>query len=119
MDTERDRTRLKFPLWKYLTQPLFSPEFKSLNPRRFWHLYNAEQLKVCWERHISEPVWVENPVQFLEICWLKTGVGIKLVQSLQVVEFLERCWNKEFLQNPLSDRHGDTPEYFDESEDYY
>ena len=119
MDTERDRPKLKFPLWKYLSQPLFSPEFRSLNPLRFWHLYNAEQLEDCWTKHTLEPVYVENSVQFLEICWLKTDVGIGLVQSLQVVEFLEDCWDKEFSQNPLPDRHNDSPEYFDESEDYY
>jgi hypothetical protein len=121
MDTERDRTRPQFPLWKYLTQPLFSPEFKSLNPWRFWHLYKAEQLEACWTTQPSEPYWVENPVQFLETCWLKTGVGIELVQNLHVVQHLERCWRKEFSQShdPSLDQYDISSEYFNESGDYY
>ena len=101
MDTERNRPSSKFPLWKYLTQPVFSPEFKSLNPFRFWQIYNAEQLEVCWQQNIApEPQWIDDPVQFLENCFLSPSMvnpslGIQLIQDPNVVQFLERCWEQK------------------------
>jgi len=120
MDTERDRPGKKFPLWKYLNQPLFDPKFKSLNPLRFWHLYHTEQLEACWTQHISEPDWVENPAQFLEICWLKTDMGIEMVRNLYVIQFLEGCWNKELSQsqNASTDWHNVSPKYLDDPGEY-
>jgi hypothetical protein len=117
MDTERDRIRLRFPLWPYLTQPLFSPEFKSLNPLRFWRLHNAEQLESCWLKYISEPQWIDNPIQFLEDCWSTQGMRIELSQDPHVVQFLEGCWDKELP--PMESEFDKTQEHFDESEEYY
>ncbi|HEY9628692.1 MAG TPA: hypothetical protein V6C84_15440 [Coleofasciculaceae cyanobacterium] len=121
MDTPRNQPRLQFPLWKYLIQPLFSPEFKSLNPIRFWHLHNIEQLETCWTQYTPEPDWTQNPVQFLETCWLKTSVGIELVQNLYVVQFLECCWEKEYLQaqDTAHDRYDSPTGQLDESGEYY
>jgi hypothetical protein len=52
-------TNLRFPLWKYLNQPLFK-ETTVLNPFQFWHRYRIQSLEHCWEN---------NAVSFLERCW--------------------------------------------------
>ncbi len=42
------RTKIKFPLWQFLTQPVFDTRFKSvLNPRRFWYLHQIALLERC------------------------------------------------------------------------
>jgi hypothetical protein len=39
---------LKFPIWTYLSQPLFDGQHKLiLNPLRFWYLYRVEFLEHC------------------------------------------------------------------------
>jgi hypothetical protein len=116
MDTERDKIKLKFPLWKYLTQPVFSPEFKSLNPFRFWQLHNAEQLETCWQQSkVAEPQWIDDPIQFLEDCFLSTHLGIQLIQDPKVIQFLERCWAQD--QSHRDANRSD--ESFGESEECY
>ncbi|MBD3881457.1 hypothetical protein IFO70_06800 [Phormidium tenue FACHB-886] len=116
MDTERDPIKFKFPLWKYLTQPVFSPEFKSLNPLRFWQIYNQEQLEACWQKSAApEPQWIDDPVQFLEDCFMSTSLGIQLIQDPNVVQFLERCWDRQ----PPPYRNYKTDQSFGESEECY
>jgi hypothetical protein len=53
-------TTTQFPLWRFLTQPVFSPAQVILNPLQFWHRYKVQFLERCWEN---------DPVQFLEQCW--------------------------------------------------
>ncbi|BAZ04859.1 hypothetical protein [Calothrix sp. NIES-3974] len=50
---------LKFPVWKYLNQPLFNPD-TIINPRKFWRNYQRQYLQACWEI---------DPRLFLETCW--------------------------------------------------
>jgi hypothetical protein len=53
--------RLRFPLWQYLKQPLFSGQtVLMLNPFKFWQQYRLRQLEVCWSQEM---------VQLLEECW--------------------------------------------------
>lgn len=111
--------RLKFPLWQYLTQPLFSPEFKSLNPLRFWKLHNLDQLEQAWGRSaMPQSLPEENLLEFLENCWGQRCSKTEPAQGidkLRYVRLLERCWQQpiEPPQHP-SDESG---EYFDESEE--
>lgn len=51
-----------FPLWPFLTQPLFSANKLFLNPLRFWQHYNRQYLEQCW---------AVDPVSLLERCWVK------------------------------------------------
>lgn len=42
---------LKFPLWAYLKQPVFSSHYKTkLNPWVFWHIYRLDHLERCWTK---------------------------------------------------------------------
>lgn len=42
---------IKFPLWQYLNQPIFSATTKLvLSPRHFGHLYRVQSLERCWDR---------------------------------------------------------------------
>jgi hypothetical protein len=42
---------LKFPLWQFLNQPVFSCKTKLiLNPRLFAYLYRVKLLERCWSR---------------------------------------------------------------------
>lgn len=43
---------LRFPLWLYLSQPLFSGHF-ILNPRRFWLEYRNAYLERCWQKEYT------------------------------------------------------------------
>ncbi|MCC5638555.1 hypothetical protein LC593_22515 [Nostoc sp. CHAB 5844] len=44
-------TKIKFPLWQYLNQPLFSRDSKlELNPHRFAHSWRIGLLKRCWHK---------------------------------------------------------------------
>jgi hypothetical protein len=51
-----------FPLWHFLTQPVFSSTKVILNPFRFWNHYNIQRLERCWDYEF---------VQLLECCWTK------------------------------------------------
>jgi hypothetical protein len=43
--------KLQFPLWKFLTQPVFDAQSPiTLNPAQFWHRYRFEHLERCWIR---------------------------------------------------------------------
>lgn len=44
-----ENNKIKFPLWQYLKQPVFS-QYSTLilDPRRFAYLYRVELLKRCW-----------------------------------------------------------------------
>lgn len=45
-------TKIKFPLWHYLNQPLFSHDAKLiLNPRQFAILWRIQLLERCWAKH--------------------------------------------------------------------
>ena len=42
---------IKFPLWQYLNQPIFSAATRLvLNPRHFGYLYRVQTLERCWAR---------------------------------------------------------------------
>lgn len=44
-------TKLQFPLWAFLNQPLFHPKFKVvLNPNRFQQLYRMQLLERCLQK---------------------------------------------------------------------
>lgn len=43
-----NHTKMRFPLWKFLNQPLFDRYGRtSLNPRRFWYRHQVEWLESC------------------------------------------------------------------------
>ncbi|HIK03334.1 MAG TPA: hypothetical protein IGS40_01250 [Trichormus sp. M33_DOE_039] len=43
--------KIRFPLWPYLNQPLFSRDAKlELNPRRFAYSWRIGLLERCWHR---------------------------------------------------------------------
>jgi hypothetical protein len=43
--------QVKFPLWQYLTQPVFHPSVTLvISPRRFMLLHQVEHLYRCWQR---------------------------------------------------------------------
>ena len=45
---------LRFPLWQFLNQPLFSTNKQLiLNPRRFSYFYRLEHLERCLNREFS------------------------------------------------------------------
>ncbi len=40
---------LKFPVWQYLTQPLFQDDFRfRLSPKNFWKDYQVDFLEHCF-----------------------------------------------------------------------
>ncbi|MBC1222447.1 MULTISPECIES: hypothetical protein [unclassified Nostoc] len=44
-------TQVKFPLWQYLNQPLFSHDTKLvLNPQRFALIWRLRLLERCWAK---------------------------------------------------------------------
>ncbi len=43
--------KIKFPIWQYLNQPLFSSDSQlELNPRRFAYGWRIQLLKRCWTK---------------------------------------------------------------------
>lgn len=45
---DNNTNKIKFPLWQYLNQPLFSRETKLiLNPRRFAYMHRIDLLERC------------------------------------------------------------------------
>ncbi len=47
-------SRIKFPLWQYLSQPVFSSTTQLvLNPRHFGYLYRVEVLERCWAKEYN------------------------------------------------------------------
>lgn len=121
MSTNDRIIRLPFPLWAYLNQPLFSPGFKSLNPLRFWHLHNLEQLENAWEQSYDlADIEGDDALAFLEDCWLHSDSLKEMsdeIQFNQFTEFLEGCWVKEV--NDPEERWDWIVEYRDESEGFY
>ncbi len=46
-----EHSKIRFPLWQYLNQPLFPCHTKlQLNPYRFAYLWRIELLKRCWAK---------------------------------------------------------------------
>jgi hypothetical protein len=44
-------TKIKFPLWQYLNQPLFSRETQLIwNPQLFAILWRIQLLERCWRK---------------------------------------------------------------------
>ncbi|HLO85256.1 MAG TPA: hypothetical protein VK203_09630 [Nostocaceae cyanobacterium] len=44
-------TKIKFPLWQYLNQPLFSRDIQFiLNPQRFATTWRIQLLERCWTK---------------------------------------------------------------------
>ncbi len=42
---------MRFPVWKYLNQPLFSRLYRPrLNPWAFWRGYQVQFLERCWAK---------------------------------------------------------------------
>jgi hypothetical protein len=42
---------MKFPLWPYLKQPVFSADYTTiLNPWKFWQYHQVSYLERCWVR---------------------------------------------------------------------
>ena len=58
---------LSFPLWQFLTQPIFSATKVILNPFQFQYHHNIQCLERCWDY---------DPVQLLERCWA-TDIDLK------------------------------------------
>ncbi|MBD2139021.1 hypothetical protein H6F32_15905 [Anabaena sp. FACHB-1237] len=43
--------KIKFPLWQYLNQPLFSNDTKIIwNPQRFAIIWRIQLLERCWNK---------------------------------------------------------------------
>jgi hypothetical protein len=41
--------KTRFPLWKYLNQPLFEKNSRTmLNPHRFWYFHRVQLLERCF-----------------------------------------------------------------------
>ncbi|BAZ30623.1 hypothetical protein NIES4074_30840 [Cylindrospermum sp. NIES-4074] len=44
-------TKIKFPLWQYLNQPLFSRDARLVwNPQRFAAIWRIQLLERCWTK---------------------------------------------------------------------
>ncbi len=47
-------TKIKFPLWQYLNQPLFNPDSKLIwNPYRFASIWRIQLLEKCWQKEYN------------------------------------------------------------------
>ncbi|MEO1521092.1 MAG: hypothetical protein AAFU78_09970 [Cyanobacteria bacterium J06633_2] len=47
-------SKLKFPLWQYLKQPVFQADNPLiLNPSRYWFMHRASHLERCWLIHFE------------------------------------------------------------------
>lgn len=125
MDTKRSKKNLPPLLWKYLTQPLFSPSFKSLNPFRFWYLYKIEQFERLWDRSDGQEQQDILSISFLEDCWLKGwvhGVQKSNYSDSNSIRFLEDCWAREAIEaEPFFDQSEEyqSEKHCDESEEFY
>ncbi|HEY9664305.1 MAG TPA: hypothetical protein V6C65_38160 [Allocoleopsis sp.] len=117
MNRDPDTIRLKFPLWQYLTQPLFSPSFKSLNPLRFQKLYYREYLEAAWARSmVTEADEILTSLEFLEDCLARSCWDIDAELDTEFINFLERCW---LMRYGTANRHFDASENrLDEEESY-
>jgi hypothetical protein len=52
--------KLKFPIWAFLNQPLFDPNFKViLHPQRFKQLYHLQFLERCLQK--QSPKQINSP----------------------------------------------------------
>jgi hypothetical protein len=113
MSAEHDAIRL---IWSYLTQPLFGPGYKSLNPVRFWRLYKIEQLEATWiDSPEVEAEVMDELLEFLETCWLKTDSRTEHGLNVEFIQYLERCWMKSFSKpNGQVNR----PDFWSDEEEY-
>lgn len=113
MSAEHDAIRL---IWSYLTQPLFGPGYKSLNPARFRHLYRIEQLEAAWINSPELEVEViDELLEFLETCWVKKDLKVEYGLHAEFIQFLERCWTKS-LSKPNGSSFNGLDSWTDEEE---
>jgi hypothetical protein len=92
-----NKISFKHLLWMYLTQPLFGVGFKTLNPFRFWYLHSVSQLESCWSKSQLLELHSEHlAAEFLEGYSSQNYFPVKFNQKSELVQFLERCWEKDF-----------------------
>ncbi|EKV01306.1 hypothetical protein Lepto7375DRAFT_3468 [Leptolyngbya sp. PCC 7375] len=49
------RSIMKFPLWPYLQQPVFSSDHKTFfSPFKFWQQHKIQHLERCWEKEYRQ-----------------------------------------------------------------
>ncbi len=53
---------ISFPIWPFLSQPLFTSTEVILNPFLFQHHYRIQLLERCWNYEL---------IHLLERCWVK------------------------------------------------
>jgi hypothetical protein len=47
-------TKLTFPVWQFLSQPVFDSKFQVvLNPRRFWRFHQVSLLERCLSKECA------------------------------------------------------------------
>lgn len=119
MSAEHDTIRL---IWSYLTQPLFGPGYKSLNPHRFWRLYRIELLETTWVNSPElEAEVIDELLDFLETCWLKKDFRIESRLNAEFIQYLERCWAKNLSKPNGYPNSSDSwlPESWSDEEEYH
>jgi hypothetical protein len=48
------RSLIQFPVWQFLTQPLFEDYYTPiLNPKHFWYLHKIDFLERCLDRELE------------------------------------------------------------------
>lgn len=51
MEINSQKSKIPFPLWEYLQQPVFSRKKQFIfNPQRFAFFYRIEFLNKCWAK---------------------------------------------------------------------
>ncbi|WAL62714.1 hypothetical protein [Thermocoleostomius sinensis] len=117
MSTAYNKMTLRFPLWAYLTQPIFGAAFKSFRPRRFWYLYSLERLEIAWVNSPEpNPEEVNSLLEFLDACWADADWRTDPRLNREFVHYLERCWLKQMSRSKgmsnASDPQSDEETFF-------
>ena len=83
-------TRMKFPLWHYLNQPLWHQAYPVvLNPREYWYRHNIRYLNRCLNGTFLEQCWHTNYQDFIKHY---RAFCDRNVLEEDPVWLLERCW---------------------------
>ena len=86
-------TKLYFPLWRYLNQPLWDSAYPLvLNPHKYWLQYNTEHLNRCLHNVFLEQCWQVNYPDFVT---LHHAFCDRIPLEEDPVWLLDRCWQRE------------------------
>ncbi len=97
----------RFPLWRYLQQPLFDVNFPAvLHPQQYWQRYSMEHLERCFDNNWPEYCWNLDYYRFQK--HYQSFIERHYFEENHLA-LLEHCWHLRHFRYDLNCHPNDLP----------